>query len=127
MNIIAGSCEIQRRQTKHLHASYGDSVVLQCLNSSDDTTWDGPSSQTSLSPYNIYNETPYFLNGKILQQLPNAQNLMIVGNKRDGEFHLKINNLTQNEIGFYKCHAHRGTQLFEFRFYLNGTGMQFQF
>lgn len=85
------------------------------------TSWDGPSSNSS----NIFNETPYTVNNHIVQQLPNAKNIMLVGDIRVGEYNLKIINITQNEEGYYKCNAQRENQLFEFKYVLRIKGMQF--
>ncbi|CAC5387131.1 OPCML [Mytilus coruscus] len=98
----------------HLNAKYGDQVILKCLNNTNATSWDGPSSLSS----NMYNETPYAVDGQIVQQLPNANNFMVVGDISVGEYNLKIVNLTQKEEGYYKCNAHIGNTPFELRFLL---------
>lgn len=104
-----------------MYAKYGDSVVLTCLNTTDETTWDGPSSKSSF----VNKNTPYADRDKILQHLPNAKNLMVVGNISVGEYNLKIINLTNREEGYYKCHAQRGITISELRFLLKIEGMQF--
>ncbi|CAG2210184.1 unnamed protein product [Mytilus edulis] len=43
---------------------------------------------------------------------------MVVGDLSDGEYNLKIINLTQTEEGYYKCYAHKGGNLFEFIYFL---------
>ncbi|CAC5423973.1 LSAMP [Mytilus coruscus] len=98
----------------HLYAKYGNSVILKCLNNTNFTSWDGPSSKSSYG----YNETPYAANDQIEQQLPNAKNLMVVGDKSVGEYNLQIINLTQREEGYYKCNAKRGNTVSELRFWL---------
>lgn len=73
-----------------------------------------------------YNETPYSENNQVEQQLPNANNLIVVG-ESVGEYNLKIINMTQREEGYYKCNAHRGGNLSEFRYFLKIKGRHFHF
>ncbi|CAC5394618.1 CNTN2 [Mytilus coruscus] len=108
--------------TEHIQISNGY-FKRHCLNNSVATLWDGPSSNSS----NIFNETPYTVNDQIVQQLPNAKNLMLVGDISVGEYNLKIINLTHNEEGYYKCNAQRGNQLFEFQYVLKIKAADYAF
>lgn len=111
------------KQIKHVYARYGDPVILKCLNNTNASAWDGPSLKSS----NMYNETPYADKNHIVQHLPNAKNLMVVGDINVGEYNLKIINLTRKEEGYYKCNGHIGITPFEKRFLLKIKGKQFRF
>lgn len=108
-----------------MYATYSDPVVLKCSNNTNATAWDGPSSK-STNGFG-YNETPYAADAQIVNSLPNAKNLVVVGDASVGEYNLKIINLTQREEGYYKCNAFIWNTTFELRFLLKIKGMLFIF
>ncbi|XP_071150367.1 opioid-binding protein/cell adhesion molecule-like [Mytilus edulis] len=116
MRTTQGGSKYDPRQIKQLSAKYGDPVVLKCLRNTNATAWDGPSSK-STNGFG-YNDTPYAENAQIVNSLPNADNLVVVGDVSVGEYNLKIINLTQREEGHYKCNAFIWNTAFEMRFLL---------
>lgn len=102
-----------------MYGKYGDPVVLKCINNTNSTSWDGPSSQSLTG----FGETPYAHDDEIVPGLPNADNLLLVEDLSAGEYNLMILNLTHNEEGYYKCNAIREQNLYEFRYFLRIKGM----
>ncbi|CAC5371786.1 unnamed protein product [Mytilus coruscus] len=97
-----------------LYGKYGDPFILKCINNTNSTSWDGPSSQS----LTVFGETPYAHDDEIVPELPNAENLLLVGDFSAGEYNLMVINLTHNEEGYYKCNAIRGKIPYEFRYFL---------
>ncbi|CAC5393281.1 unnamed protein product [Mytilus coruscus] len=79
-----------------VYASEGDTVILKCkVFPNSKSTWDKVNKYQHVIPY---------ADGKELDTgLPNIQNLAIVGNRKEGDYNLKIQHASSNDKGLYVC------------------------
>ncbi|CAG2245022.1 unnamed protein product [Mytilus edulis] len=88
---------IQGRSETIVYVDRGQSVILFCnITPSSWPTWDGPGKHGS-------NFSTYADKSNINSQLSNAHKIEIKGNISAGEYNLKLNNISSEEEGFYRC------------------------
>lgn len=82
-----------------VYASEGDTVVLKCkLFPNSKSTWD------KVNFTDTYRFVILYADGMDLNtNLPNIQNLAIVGNINEGDYNLQIQNVSLNDDGIYIC------------------------
>lgn len=82
---------------KTIYVRTGDSVILFCnVTPNSWPVWDGPG--VNKDRFITYSDR-YVID----QNLPNAENLIIIGNISTGKYDLQIFNTSLNEEGLYRC------------------------
>ncbi|CAC5393252.1 [Mytilus coruscus] len=99
-------------QNATVYASEGDNVIIKCkLFPNSKSTWDKVKSNEK-STVILYAD-----GDEINPDLPNMQNLAIVGNINEGDYNLQIQNVSLNDDGIYIC-SQRSSEQGILEFYL---------
>lgn len=85
-------------QNVTVYASEGDNVTIKCkLFPNSKSTWD------KVKANGKHTVILYADGDEINPDLPNKQNLAIVGNINEGDYNLQIKNVSNNDDGIYIC------------------------